>query len=168
MVFEQGAVLTGIDNATNDFAQGIQDLNIISTRYLDSAPETVAAARKMVEVAVLGSASYGCTSSIPAMTPIIQLQTTILACSASDRYDASIAFMDEHLAPLLEELSALPKTTIALVSDHGGAFGEHGAHHHGMDLYMPNVHIPFIIEGDAVKARRLKSAASILDVMPTL
>jgi len=165
--FRTGAVLTGIDNATNDFAQGIQDLNIISTRYLDSAPETVAAARKWLSRHRSGKRFLWLHFFDP-HDPYHPIADYDFGRSASDRYDASIAFMDEHLAPLLEELSALPKTTIALISDHGEAFGEHGAHHHGMDLYMPNVHIPFIIEGDAVKARRLKSAASILDVMPTL
>ena len=165
--FRTGAVLTGIDNATNDFAQGIQDLNIISTRYLDSARETAAAARQWLTRHRTGKRFLWLHFFDP-HDPYHPISAYDFGGSASARYDASIAYMDEHLAPLLEELSAQPRTTIAVISDHGEAFGEHGAHHHGMDLYMPNVHVPLIIRSDGLKPRRLKSAASSLDVMPTL
>ena len=55
--------------------------------------------------------------------------------STKARYASSIAFMDQHLGGLLNELSAQPKTTTLIVSDHGESLGEKGKFGHGYNLH---------------------------------
>ncbi len=48
---------------------------------------------------------------------------------ARDCYDDCIAFLDEQLGKLLEELERqglLDNTLVIITSDHGEAFGDHG------------------------------------------
>jgi arylsulfatase A-like enzyme len=63
-------------------------------------------------------------------------------------YDAEIAYMDLHLARLLEVLQAAPrweKTWVVITGDHGESFGEHAYISHGGHLYEDNVHVPLLI-----------------------
>jgi arylsulfatase A-like enzyme len=165
--YKTHAVLTGLDLDKNDFAQGIEAPNLLTKKYEDSADRTVAAARTWLEENPTGKRFLWLHFFDP-HDPYFVIKGKDFGSSSSDRYDASIAFMDEHLGPLLSELSAAPKTAVALVADHGEAFGEHGAHHHGMDLYNPNVRVPFILRASGFPAGRTSMAVSLLDVLPTL
>ncbi len=66
----------------------------------------------------------------------------------SDAYDNSIRWTDDQIGMIMEELHALDlarKTLVVLVSDHGEAFGEHGAEGHARDVFREVVRTPFLI-----------------------
>ena len=66
---------------------------------------------------------------------------------------------------------------VVFTSDHGEAFGEHAAIHHGQNLYNEQIHVPaFVAQGNgALSERELANVASWkdqnvthLDFLPTL
>ena len=88
-------------------------------------------------------------------------------------YDGEVAYLDAQFAQLLETLKQRglwDDTVIALVSDHGEEFHEHGGWWHGTTLYEEQLRVPFLVKwsqhggvdgGDGTLAR-------MLDVAPTL
>lgn len=67
---------------------------------------------------------------------------------AMDAYDGAIAYIDEEIGRLVEELSRrgmLDQTLIIVTSDHGEEFNEHGLIHHGNSLYRPAIQVPLIL-----------------------
>ena len=77
----------------------------------------------------------------PEMSPA-QLQEEI------DAYDGAIAYVDQEIERLVRTLSAAGSQRDLLVvvtSDHGEAFGEHGAYIHANSLYREEIHVPLII-----------------------
>ncbi len=83
-----------------------------------------------------------------------------------DRYDTEIEFADRQLARLFAELE--PSTIVAVTSDHGDEFGEHGIRFHARSLYNQVIRVPLIIAGGGVTPRVVDEPVSIVDVMPTL
>ena len=89
-------------------------------------------------------------------------------------YDGEIAYADSQLARLvthLEEKGRLDGTVLALTSDHGEEFLEHGGLQHGYTLYNEVIRVPLVIryppripEGTVIQGRVLES----LDMTPTL
>jgi arylsulfatase A-like enzyme len=68
--------------------------------------------------------------------------------SDSDLYDAAIAWVDRNVAELvraLEQAGLRDRTLIAIASDHGEEFGEHGGAGHGKTLYPEVVRVPLVI-----------------------
>ena len=64
------------------------------------------------------------------------------------RYDAALAYLDNELGRLLDELErrdGLENTIVIVASDHGEQFGEHGLQYHGNSLYAPVVHVPLTL-----------------------
>src|SRR5690606_5811593 len=83
------------------------------------------------------------------------------------RYDAEIAYVDRHVGRVLAALD--PRTTIvALASDHGEEFGEHGTRFHARSLFNQVVRIPLIVRYPGAPARVVAGPASLVDVTPTL
>ncbi|MFK7896508.1 MAG: sulfatase [Myxococcota bacterium] len=86
-------------------------------------------------------------------------------------YAAEVAYLDAQLARLwigLEKRGLLSADTIVAVSgDHGEQFGEHGGWEHG-DLFVENVHVPFLISGEGITPGRDARPVSLLDLGPTL
>ncbi len=87
-------------------------------------------------------------------------------------YDAGIRQLDDNLAPLLawlEGAGRLEDTVVALTSDHGEEFLEHGSVLHGHTHYEELLRVPLVLRGASVPAgARIRTAVSIADVMPTL
>jgi len=86
-------------------------------------------------------------------------------------YDAEIRRLDDHIRQLfdmLDELELSSSTLVALVSDHGDEFHEHGGMGHGTTLYEELVHIPFMFVHPLVSGRRLSMDVSLIDLLPTL
>jgi len=93
-----------------------------------------------------------------------------------DAYEESIAYLDDHLGRLFQELrrrDLMDNTLVIVTSDHGEQFGEHRLFAHGNSLYWPSLHIPLVLRLPArvpagvrvpapVGARDL--AATILDL----
>lgn len=85
-------------------------------------------------------------------------------------------------ALLARALSAFIETrsgpwVILFTSDHGDAFGEHAAIHHGQNLYDEQIHVPgFVAFGDGALSpeqlswlhRRARGPTSHLDLLPTI
>jgi len=64
-----------------------------------------------------------------------------------DAYDGAIAYVDDHIGQLLNELEkrGLAENTLLIItSDHGEAFGEHNAFLHSNSLYREEIHVPLI------------------------
>jgi len=92
-------------------------------------------------------------------------------------YDEGILRADRALGRVLEELDrrgALGNTVVIVAGDHGEQLGEHGLFHHNNSLYLPLLHVPFLILDpreepsvlrvpDVVSLRNL--AATILDLV---
>jgi len=65
-----------------------------------------------------------------------------------DAYDGAIAYIDQELGRLFDDLErrgVLDHTIVVITSDHGEEFGEHGLFLHGHTLYLPALHVPLII-----------------------
>jgi len=93
--------------------------------------------------------------------------------SKRDRYDTEIAFVDRAVGRLLGQIDQIApnkNTLIVFASDHGENLGEHGYWGHGRHLWEENLRIPmsFTWTGGQLKARRVPTPASNLDVAPTV
>jgi arylsulfatase A-like enzyme len=88
-----------------------------------------------------------------------------------DLYDGQIHFVDASVRALLqglELLGRLDNTLFIITADHGEEFWEHGSTEHGHSLYDELLHVPLIIAGSPVSARRIPEPVSLIDVMPTV
>ena len=88
-------------------------------------------------------------------------------------YDAEIAGLDRALAPLLEELARPAAngrpTVVAVTSDHGEEFYEHGGWGHGQSLYGELLRVPFLLAGPGVPPGVLVDRpVQLVDIAPTL
>ena len=88
-------------------------------------------------------------------------------------YDGGIARADALLASLLTRLAAADlrnDTAIAILSDHGEEFWDHGSVLHSHTLYQELLHVPLILRvpGWEDAAGRVDVRVSLLDVTPTL
>ncbi len=88
-------------------------------------------------------------------------------------YDGEVAAADRVVGELLAELERLDvyaPAAIVLVSDHGEGLGDHGEDEHGVLLYREALQVPLILKlpGGAHAGRRVKAAAQLVDVAPTL
>ncbi len=91
-----------------------------------------------------------------------------------DRYDAEIAYTDEHIARVLEALDSSKfksNTLVVFTSDHGESLGEHDYYFdHGFDLFNPCLRIPLILyfPGIVPQNERREAVVSSLDIFPTI
>jgi arylsulfatase A-like enzyme len=77
----------------------------------------------------------------PKLTPE-QMQSEL------DAYDGAIAYVDDAVGKILDELDRrglTQNTIVVFTSDHGEAFGEHGQMTHRNALYRPLVHVPLVV-----------------------
>jgi len=90
----------------------------------------------------------------------------------TEPYDGEIAYTDSIVGKLLSELQArnlFDGSLIAVMADHGEAFGEHGETHHGIFLYDETVHIPLLFKlPHQQTATRVESRAGLVDVAPSI
>jgi len=92
---------------------------------------------------------------------------------ASALYDGEIAYTDSVVGSFVEVLrrhGLYENTLIAIVADHGEAFGEHGEERHGMFLYDETIHVPLLMKLPAAKsaAKRIETRVALADIAPTL
>jgi choline-sulfatase len=88
-------------------------------------------------------------------------------------YDGEIAYADYAVGNLLRALRSnglYEGTLIAMASDHGEAFGEHGERSHGFFLYDDTLHVPMIIKlpGERLAGLRIETRSGLVDLAPTL
>ncbi len=90
--------------------------------------------------------------------------------AARHGYYANISYIDDLVGKLitaLETTNALDNTIIMFTSDHGDFLGERGLWYK-MSYLEPSAHVPMIIWGKDIKARRIAEPASLADILPTM
>ena len=90
----------------------------------------------------------------------------------SDLYDGEVAYTDDVLGDLIDDLrdlGLLDKMVLVILSDHGEEFYEHGSWEHDQ-LYAEHLHVPLIVRlpGGRRGGTRVTGTAGLIDVMPTL
>gem|GEM_PF-726243 len=83
-----------------------------------------------------------------------------------DRYDQNILAVDAAVGDLLESVGE--DATVALFSDHGEEFWEHGGFEHGHTLYDELVLVPMLIRVKGLTPARIASSVGLMDLVPTL
>jgi len=87
-------------------------------------------------------------------------------------YDGEIAYTDAAVAKLIAGLRAralFDGALIAVMADHGEAFGEHGEQHHGIFLYDETIHVPLLIKVPRQhSAKRIGTTVGLVDVAPSI
>ena len=90
----------------------------------------------------------------------------------AEPYDGEIAYTDSAVAKLLAELrkqGLFDSSVIAIMADHGEAFGEHGEKHHGIFLYDETIHVPLLIKTPGQRfAKKIAIRVGLIDVAPTI
>ena len=91
---------------------------------------------------------------------------------ARDCYDDCIAFLDEQLGRLLDELQGqglLDNTDVIITSDHGEAFGDHGYFGHAFTRRLDEIGVPLVILSPTAPAGRVvDSPVSLRDLPATV
>jgi arylsulfatase A-like enzyme len=67
---------------------------------------------------------------------------------ARDSYDNCLAYLDDELGALVDELDRrgqLDDTWIVILGDHGEGLGEHDLFEHGQSLYSTEIRVPLLI-----------------------
>src|SRR5207247_87007 len=88
-------------------------------------------------------------------------------------YEGEVAYLDEHLGVLFDDLKRrglYDRTLVVLTADHGEEFHEHGGWWHGTTLYDEQIHVPLIVKppGAHALARLRDELANSLDIAPTI
>ena len=91
----------------------------------------------------------------------------------AEPYDGEIAYTDAAIGQLIAGLKSrglYENSIIAVMSDHGEAFGEHGERHHGIFLYDETIHVPLLIKLPRERSRgtRVDARVRLVDVAPTI
>lgn len=82
-----------------------------------------------------------------------------------DRYDNNLKYIDDVLTPFLE---SLPEDAIvAIFSDHGEEFWDHGDFEHGHTLYDELLNVPYILKMPGIETGMHSEPVSLLDLAPT-
>jgi len=89
------------------------------------------------------------------------------------RYDTEIAFVDDRLGDLLEQLRESgmlgPTDYLIITSDHGEEFHEHGQWQHGRSLFDEMIHVPLIVTGPGIPAGQASPATvELVDILPSI
>jgi arylsulfatase A-like enzyme len=90
-----------------------------------------------------------------------------------DAYDNCLAYLDERLGALFEELrhrGLLDDTLVVIVSDHGEGLGEHELFDHGESLYSTELDVPLLIllPRASRTARVVSQVVSLRDLPATI
>ena len=89
-------------------------------------------------------------------------------------YDGNLAYADDHLGQLLDEIERLgleDKSLVVLLADHGEAFGEHGRFGHTTTVFEEMIHVPLAFRlppACGATPQRRAEVIGLTEVMPTL
>jgi len=91
----------------------------------------------------------------------------------SDLYDAELAQLSREIGRLLDVLrrdGRYDTTVIAITSDHGEQFGEHGLVEHAFSLYEPVLRVPLLLRapGGARRGDVVEALGQLVDLPQTL
>lgn len=90
-----------------------------------------------------------------------------------DAYDDGIAYLDEQLGRLFDDLDRagrLANTLVIITADHGEELGEHGLYGHASSLYDGEIRVPLLIfpPGERHAGKRVNSQVSLRDLAATV
>jgi hypothetical protein len=87
-----------------------------------------------------------------------------------ERYLAEVAVADAQIARVAKVLhDRFAARGILIVSaDHGEAFGEHATFQHTKTLYEELIHVPLLVRGPGVAARKIDARVGLIDLGPTI
>ena len=92
--------------------------------------------------------------------------------SERDRYDGEVAYVDEQIGRVLDDLKRrglYDAMLIIVTADHGEMLGEHGEMGHQFFIYESAVKVPLIIKLPGQRdARRVTGTVGLVDLMPTV
>ena len=86
-------------------------------------------------------------------------------------YDAAVLYVDEQVGQILQgldEMGLREDTLIVICGDHGEELGEHGDISHHFRLHEHNIRVPLIFYRPGMKAQRINSLVTLLDLAPTI
>jgi len=91
---------------------------------------------------------------------------------ATEPYDGEIAYVDSVVGKLIANLrkrGLFESSLIAVMADHGEAFGEHGEKHHGIFLYDETIHVPLLLKlPRQYSAKMVETRVGLVDVAPSV
>ena len=92
---------------------------------------------------------------------------------ALDSYDDGIAYLDEQVGKLIDELEQagrLADTLVIITADHGEHLGEHDLYGHASSLYDPEIHVPLLVmlPGGSHAGRSIAAQVSLRDLAATV
>jgi choline-sulfatase len=86
----------------------------------------------------------------------------------SNHYFGEIAYVDSQIGVLLRDVQDLENTVILITADHGEGLGEHGELGHGLFIYDSTMHIPFLMKGPGIEAKKvITQQVQLVDLLPT-
>ncbi len=87
-----------------------------------------------------------------------------------DLYDGEVGIADDMLTPLIRGWDQWRQNgVIAVTSDHGEYFGEHGLWEHGRTLRGPALGVPLVLAGPGLpEGKRIPAPVELLDLAATL
>ena len=91
--------------------------------------------------------SCGSSTTIGPIIDKLQLPRHYLTL-ARDSYDNCLAYLDEQLGDLFDDLQrrgVLDRTWVVITADHGEGLGEHDLFEHGESLYSTEIRVPLLI-----------------------
>ncbi len=93
--------------------------------------------------------------------------------SVLDAYDDGIAYLDEQLGGLVDDLDwlgLLAGTLVIVTADHGEHLGEHQLYGHASSLYDAEIHVPLLIllPGEAHAGQSVAAQVSLRDLAATV
>jgi arylsulfatase A-like enzyme len=90
---------------------------------------------------------------------------------ARDSYDNCLAYLDERLGEMFEELErrrVLEQTIVIITADHGEGLGEHDLYDHGESLYRSEIRVPLLIVlPSSDRPRFVAESVSLRDIPAT-
>ncbi len=91
---------------------------------------------------------------------------------AHDTYQGEIAYADQNLGELLQELEEageLERTLVVMTADHGEGRMEHNEMTHAFLAYETCIHVPLIFRGPGLASgRRIPGRVGTVDIVPTI
>ncbi|MGE0396369.1 MAG: LTA synthase family protein [Kofleriaceae bacterium] len=93
------------------------------------------------------------------------------ATTDEEKYQRLVEESDVLLGSLLSELSRrgiADSTYVIVVGDHGEGFGKRGVRQHASNFFEEGLRVPFVVAGPGIAPRKVHTAASLVDVTPTI
>ncbi|MFT7617069.1 MAG: arylsulfatase A-like enzyme [Planctomycetota bacterium] len=88
-----------------------------------------------------------------------------------ERYAAEVREADAYVKKLLQRFEAqglAENMWVAVAADHGEEFAEHGSYKHSTQIFEESVHVPLVLKGKGIQAKRHDMPVSLVDLAPTL